>query len=311
MRRYRLQVLIGVLFLIAILTHLASINEQKLRGHERACQRNLPAFNPLKETMYPLDESIRPSETFAYPLGLCLPPVPSYRKIALVGVYSSAKDFDRRSLIRLTYLRDKPEDIDLYFIIGQPETEQHQTLVALEMLIYSDMLVLNITENLTEGKTYEFFKAIGATFREGDYKFVVKMDSDVWCDLPNLATRLRNLVRQKKCTGTYFGRAIGDFMAGMGYALSWDLVRWIGADEYPQSHQKGFEDQLVAEWLRHSGKMVHFVSDDENLYDSPDYEAGWAQNYTKETLIVHQLKQDDWFLRTAKHFLRPLKRITK
>lgn len=80
---------------------------------------------------------------------------------SLIGVYPSAKDFDRRSRIQLTYLRDKSEDIDLYFVIRQPETEMYQTLVSLDMSRYSDIIVLNITENLTEAKTYEFFKTMG------------------------------------------------------------------------------------------------------------------------------------------------------
>lgn len=56
------------------------------------------------------------------------------------------------------------------------------------------------------------------------------MDSDVWCDLPNFATHLLELIRQKKSTGTYFGRVIGNVMEGMGYVLFWGLVLWIGAD---------------------------------------------------------------------------------
>jgi hypothetical protein len=38
------------------------------------------------------------------------------------------------------------------------------------MSVYKDIIVLNIT-NLTEGKTFEFFKTIGSTFSEGDYTF--------------------------------------------------------------------------------------------------------------------------------------------
>lgn len=298
MRRHRVQLGIGLLFLIAILIYLPSINEQGLLGRGMAGAGDLFIFNSLKGSMKPLDEPIRPSEDsnspviqpqFAYPLGLCLPRSSSHRKTAFMGVYSTAKDFHRRSLIRLTYLRDKPEDIDLYFIIGQPETEMHQTLVSLDMSRYGDIIVLNITENLTEGTTYEFFKTIGTLFRDGDYTFVAKVDSDAWCDLPNCGTHLRELISQKKSTGTYFGRAIGNFMAGMGYVLSWDLVLWIGTDEYPLSHQQGFEDELVAEWLRQSGKE-HFISDDDNLYDSPDYGAGWAQNYTEKTFACPSIE---------------------
>ncbi|RAL07887.1 uncharacterized protein BO97DRAFT_314488, partial [Aspergillus homomorphus CBS 101889] len=227
-------------------------------------------------------------------------------KTALIGVWSSAQDFDRRALIRLTYRRYKPHDIDVYFILGQPETDAHQTLVGLEMAAHHDILILNTTENLTEGKTFEFFHTVGTIFEEGDYVFVTKIDSDVWCELPQFAARLQALIRQGQSTGTYFGRAIHEtFMAGMAYTLSWDLVRWVATDPYPASHREGFEDQVVGDWLHRSGSLNHFVSEDQAIYDSPDYlvEGGWARNYTDGTLIVHQLKQNEWFLRTAKHFL--------
>ncbi|RAK81615.1 uncharacterized protein BO72DRAFT_421189 [Aspergillus fijiensis CBS 313.89] len=242
------------------------------------------------------------------PWSACLPPRPKSRQTGFIGVWSSAKDFNRRALIRLTYLRNKPHDLDVYFVLGRPETDQEQTLVALEMAAYHDILLLNMTENLTEGKTFEFFRTVGVTFKPGDYAFVTKMDSDVWCELPQFTTQLQRLLYQKKSMGTYFGRAIGGyFMAGMGYTLSWDLVRWIATDAYPDSHRDGFEDQLVADWLHHSGLLVHFVSEEAGIYDTPDYaghgDGGWAQNYTDPTLIVHQLKSDEWFLRTAKYFL--------
>lgn len=57
---------------------------------------------------------------------------------------------------------------------------------------------------------------------------MAEVDSDVWCD--NFATHLLELIRQKKSTGTYFGRVIGNVMEGMGYVLFWGLVLWIGAD---------------------------------------------------------------------------------
>ena len=289
---------------MAVLILKIAVNNQKIEGHSVVSERKVPVSESLEESTNPL---VVPA--FAHPLGLCLPPPPPSPKTALIGLYSSAKDFDRRSLIRLTYLHHKPADIDIYFVLGQPETEHHETLVTLEMSVYKDIIVLNITENMNEGKTFEFFKTIGSTFSEGDYTFVTKMDSDAWCDLPNFALLLRELIQQGKSTGVYFGRVmsgwVGEFMAGMGYSLSWDLVRWITTDEYPPSHRVGDEDQLVAEWLRHSSKVLHFVSDDKNIYDSPESEGEWAQNYTKGTLFIHRLKQNDWFLKTAEHFLGP------
>jgi hypothetical protein len=112
---------------------------------------------------------------------------------------------------------------------------------------------------------------------------------------------LRNYV------GVYYGRQSAGFMAGMGYILSYDLVDWIAKDPFPKLNQIGQEDGTLAFWLVQSQLIQHWLSDTEKaFYDFPSSGRGWAHPYSKNTILIHQLKQDDRYVQVAHHFLGPV-----
>lgn len=63
----------------------------------------------------------------------------------------------------------------------------------------------------------------------------------------------------------------GDYMAGAGYGLSMDLVRYISKSDYARSHQRGSEDQRVGDWIRSYPQVekVIWVTEECWMYDHP------------------------------------------
>jgi hypothetical protein len=84
-----------------------------------------------------------------------------------VGVFSVDAAYERRHLIRSTYLRhSRPIDpytgrpgqnVQVKFILGRPR-KHHARRIALEMETYDDIVVLDVKENMNKGKTHAFFR---------------------------------------------------------------------------------------------------------------------------------------------------------
>ena len=190
-----------------------------------------------------------------------------------VGVFSVDAAYERRHLIRSTYLRhSRPIDpytgkpghnVQVKFILGRPR-RNHARRIALEMETYNDIVVLDAKENLNQGKTYDFFKwasenatvpiwykapagkRIGAltpiadnapnTYSLGFKKaeYVVKADDDAFLVLSELERHLRVAPRQ----ATYWGceshcASLGKMLA----EVTIDLIRnlFMGGECYALS----------------------------------------------------------------------------
>ncbi|KAJ3037676.1 hypothetical protein HDV00_001398 [Rhizophlyctis rosea] len=238
------------------------------------------------------------------------------QKLALVSVLTVPEKFERRSLIRSTYLQAKPAEIDFYFVFCRVKNPTYRTLVTLESRMYGDIIEMDCEENMDAGKTWSYFNHIASKIGNhspetydptttpstpGPYKFIMKTDDDVYLHLPNLARRLSSLPP----LGTYFGRRVPDrfFFAGMGYVLSWDLALYCGLDPQPAAHKIGQEDALLASWLRNANRIKNYVSEDFEIYDDPHAKKGWSHEYTEGTILIHRLKDEGLFLNAARHFL--------
>ncbi|TPX61886.1 hypothetical protein PhCBS80983_g00803 [Powellomyces hirtus] len=225
-------------------------------------------------------------------------------KTVLVGLLTVPSKLQRRALIRSTYLQIKPPEVDFFFVFGTPATLEDARLLEWEQRLYKDIIIIDCEENMDSGKTFHFFDHVARTFPDGKYPFVMKTDDDVWLHLPNLAERLQSSPRQ----GTYFGRSVQDsFMAGMGYAVSWDIVKWISTDSFPGENKIGQEDAMLAWWLQRGQVIKNWISEDYEFYDDPSFKEGWAHDYTPGTILVHRLKNETLFIRASAHFLEPQK----
>ena len=151
------------------------------------------------------------------------------------------------------------------FIIGRAANESETKQLETESSKYKDILHLDITENMNDGKTYHFFKQSYLKFKN-EYKFVMKADDDIFLHLKNLKTKLNTL--SEHGTGTVFGipnyEEYGEkwrYLAGAAYTLSIDLVEFIATDDWVSKHINGHEDQVTYDWLNNVGKIEHFVTE--------------------------------------------------
>ncbi|CAI0419098.1 unnamed protein product [Linum tenue] len=128
----------------------------------------------------------------------------------------------------------------------------------------------------------------------------MKADDDVYLRLKPLAMSLDSLPRHD----LYYGFVIPcssmnpfvEYMSGMGYLLSWDLVEWIASSRIPANDTVGPEDKLVGKWLNIGGKAKNRVSNKTAMYDYPGTNGRCSHELIPETIAVHRLKSwDQWF----------------
>jgi hypothetical protein len=68
---------------------------------------------------------------------------------------------------------------------------------------FGDIHVIDMEENMNEGKSYEYFASMAAMFpgnvskQERPWDYVMKVDDDTFLHLPNLVEKLRPMKREK------------------------------------------------------------------------------------------------------------------
>lgn len=126
--------------------------------------------------------------------------------------------------------------------------------VAEEASLFSDVEVLPLEDSIIKGKTYHYFRWLARTrAKDRPPRFAMKTDDDTFHILPNLLAIFDGL----SCsTNYYIGTSWGCsqpfpfHFGGLGYALSWPLVSWLGAgDELPSSATDNQEDARLGSYL--------------------------------------------------------------
>ncbi|OZJ02861.1 hypothetical protein BZG36_04082 [Bifiguratus adelaidae] len=240
----------------------------------------------------------------------------------LVGLLTKDSTFLRRQLIRSTYLQYQPPTIIFRFILGRPQKE-YLPLVAEEMRLYGDVIVLDMEENMNEGKTLEYFKWVNRSYNQtnGEYArldYVVKADDDSMINLWNLERALRVLPRKGAYWGCKYSILNSDyvgksFMGGECYGLSSDLVHWIATDPLPSAYPSGHEDSQVHRWLRWGHQNATYIAENCYIFDGPQANSVYSRPYGKtpssipgqerETIVVHGLKTEEDFLEAGRWIL--------
>ncbi|KAE9462439.1 hypothetical protein C3L33_05644, partial [Rhododendron williamsianum] len=108
---------------------------------------------------------------------------------------------------------------------------------------YNDIMILNCKENMNKGKTYTYFSSLPEMLNEENkpyppYHYVLKSDDDTYFRLENLVESLRVLPRED----LYYGYVIpcpsmdpfNQYMSGMGFLVSWDIVSGFGFRIFPK-----------------------------------------------------------------------------
>ena len=217
----------------------------------------------------------------------------------VVIIFSSPKNFERRQVIRNTWLLTKGNNnIKHYFAIGVSSLDNEQ-LVSLkeEYKSYEDLLLLysfrDSYSRLSE-KLLEVFKWIDKNVQ---YRFILKVDDDTFVQIDALSKALAKLPPKRLYWGFFDGQAnvktrgkwkeknwfLCDrylpYAKGGGYVLSKDLVHLIvSVSNYLTMYQN--EDVSLGTWLApFSVKRVH-----EPNFDTEFQSRGCLNSY----LITHK-----------------------
>lgn len=107
------------------------------------------------------------------------------RKLLMIVVMSAAgmKFTKRRFMMRHMYRTiNIVHAVDYWFVMGRPSVDDVKR-ISLEQAVHGDLMVLDMKENMNEGKTFAFFKSVAdmAAVRGGRiYDFVAKGDDDTF-----------------------------------------------------------------------------------------------------------------------------------
>ncbi|KAF9613887.1 hypothetical protein IFM89_012435 [Coptis chinensis] len=231
----------------------------------------------------------------------------------LFGILTLPDQYQRRHFLRLIYGTQSTlgAQVDVKFVFCNLTKEDQRVLVALEIMRYNDIIILNCKENMNKGKTYTYFSSLPEMFDDPEgpnppYHYVMKTDDDSYFRLDNLIASLRPLPRED----LYYGYVIPcpsmnpfvNYMSGMGYLISWDLVEWIRTSEIPKNHTEGPEDKVTGEWMRKGQRAKNRHNAKWSMYNYPIPHTGCTHELWPDTIAVHLLKDQDKWINTLKYF---------
>ncbi|XP_061361635.1 uncharacterized protein LOC133305428 [Gastrolobium bilobum] len=231
----------------------------------------------------------------------------------LIAVLTLPDQYLRRHFLRLVYGTQTPEDakVDVKFVFCNLTKEDQKVMVALEIMRYNDIIILNCTENMNKGKTSTFFRSLPEIFNETNgpyppYHYVMKADDDTYVRLNSLVKSLKPLPRED----LYYGFVIPcgsmdpfkHYMSGMGVLVSWDIVEWIHGSDIPKKHVEGPEDKVFGDWMRWGRKGKNRYNAKWSMYNYPDPVSVCSHELWPDTIAVHLLKNQEKWIRTLKYF---------
>ncbi|CAN6204530.1 unnamed protein product [Urochloa humidicola] len=213
---------------------------------------------------------------------------------------------ERRDIVRMAYALQPPAAfaarVDVRFVFCSVTDPVDAALVAVEARRHGDILVLNCTENMNDGKTHAYLSAVPRLFASSPYDYVMKTDDDTYLRVAAMAEELRGKPREDVYLG--HGFAVGDdpmpFMHGMGYVVSWDVARWVSENTEILRHNDthGPEDLLVGKWLNIGGKGRNRYSLKPRMYDLDWF----MDNFRPDTVAVHMLKDNKRWAAAFRYF---------
>lgn len=238
----------------------------------------------------------------------------------LMGILTLPDQYHRRHFLRMIYGTQSPvgAKLDVKFVFCNLTKEDQKVLVALEIMRYDDIIILNCKENMNQGKTYTYFSSLPEMLIDDDenvddrkkpyppYHYVLKADDDVYFRLQSLVDSLIPLPRED----LYYGYVIPcpsmdpfvHYMSGMGYLISWDIVEWLRESEIPKKHLEGPEDKVFGEWLREGHRAKNRYNAKWSMYNFPEPPTKCTHELWPDTIAVHLLKNQEKWIQTLKYF---------
>lgn len=304
-RRFTVIFFVFILLLCAI----ASLNEVRYEALHSRC-----AFTSTGS----MDHLRLPSETSQaqgpYDLPSLVSDSSADEKLRiLIGILTLADQYQRRSFLRLVYRTQQvpSAQIDVKFVFCNLTKEEQRIWVALEIMHFDDIIILNCTENMNLGKTYTYFSSLPEMLIDPSrnyppYHYVMKGDDDTYFRLENLAESLKPLPREDM----YYGFVLpcnsmdpfNHYMSGMGFAVSWDIVEWLRDSEIPRSHLVGPEDKVFGEWMKMGRRGRNRHNAKWSMYNFPEPPTQCTHEFRPGTVAVHLLKKEPRWIKTLQYF---------
>ncbi|OVA04212.1 Glycosyl transferase [Macleaya cordata] len=291
-------------FVILFIYVWFSINEVQFEGLRKLSQSaaiNFPfyqAFNSSTNTSFIAENSTLTSD-------------PDIR--ILIGITTLPNNYNRRHFLRLIYGTQSTNgaQIDVKFVFCNLTNDDQRVLVALEIMRYDDIIILDCEENMNRGKTYTYFSSLPEMFNNTDdkyapYDYVMKADDDTYFRLENLVESIRPLPKEDLYYGYVIPCSSMDpfkrYMSGMGYMVSWDIVEWIRSSDIPKNHLEGPEDKVFGDWLHVGKRGKNRYNAKWSMYNYPTPPSPCTHELWPDTIAVHLLKNDEKWIKTLKYF---------
>ncbi|KAL6525434.1 hypothetical protein OROHE_015741 [Orobanche hederae] len=292
--------ILSCFFFIIFLCILASINEIRFGS--------LLKFGQCAFYGSPMAQQLHDIKTMS-----SLPSSSSDIRI-LIGILTLPDHYHKRHFLRLIYGTQSVvgASVDVKFVFCNLTKEDQKVLVALEIMRFDDIIILDCRENMNKGKTYTYFSSLpemllsDANVPYPPYHYVMKGDDDAYFRLQSLADSLRPLPRQD----LYYGYVIPcpsmdpfvHYMSGMGYLISWDIVEWLRDSDIPKKHLEGPEDKIFGDWLRDGHRGKNRYNAKWSMYNYPEPPTRCTHELWPDTIGVHLLKTQEKWIQTMNYF---------
>lgn len=254
-------------------------------------------------------------------------PEPHRILLAIFTTHDPAK-VRRRHVLRTVYSHAQtliPDDVvfDVRFVVGQAREGTSDAMTSTEASTYRDILELEVSENMNDGKTWAFFDHVRRRLLSRlHYDLVLKVDDDAYLHLPNAVAELRpHLGKQQvhwgnQCNQKTFPSSFQEFpyMCGATYGLSGDIVQQIdyaavmAASAGLPGAQRGAEDAELGYWLVRHGLTANWIFSGTAFLDYDPANQGdetvMIHNDLHDALLVaHHLKQEKYLLEVVHRYL--------
>ncbi|KAG8372386.1 hypothetical protein BUALT_Bualt12G0060800 [Buddleja alternifolia] len=232
----------------------------------------------------------------------------------LIGILTLPDHYHKRHFLRMIYGTQSlvGARVDVKFVFCNLTKEDQKVLVALEIMRYDDIIIMNCKENMNKGKTYTYFSSLPEMLLNDTnvpyppYHYVMKGDDDAYFRLQSLADSLRPLPRQD----LYYGYVIPcpsmdpfvHYMSGMGYLVSWDILEWLKDSDIPKKHLEGPEDRVFGDWLRDGHRGRNRYNAKWSMYNFPEPPTRCTHELWPDTIAVHLLKTQEKWIQTLNYF---------
>eukprot|EP01117_Protostelium_nocturnum_P011615 TRINITY_DN4218_c0_g1_i1.p1 TRINITY_DN4218_c0_g1~~TRINITY_DN4218_c0_g1_i1.p1 ORF type:complete len:483 (-),score=127.68 TRINITY_DN4218_c0_g1_i1:1180-2628(-) len=217
----------------------------------------------------------------------------SDKRLAAFFIPISINKENTRNMIRAAYRHQMPQDVDIYFVMGELVEDHEKKLFEKENKAWGDMLTLYVPEAMNDGKTWHSFKLMHSLFGNQSscplrYDFIGKLDDDVFL-FDSFTDSINEVSRNHSYIGLRRGRP-HEHMQGRSYLITQDLLKYVVTDPWVENNIEGDEDLTTAKWMIREESHSNWVYID-------DWDADYIRNYDFDFRggLIHMVKvSDEW-----------------